>query len=366
MLQRWAYILNRYVLADSGELTVPLGLRDPITSLGIELRAQNGASYNHNNPMAKCLTTFEIIDGSKVLFSLTGAQLFAYTAYRLGYIPEQLVAEPPGLYQNLFAQILFGRWWGDGTYAFDPSKFVNPQLRVKWNLGAVNTVGATGYLSGTGQLTVLADVREGIAAPQAFLQAKQVYQFTTAASGVTYVDLPLDQRLKALMVRSASDSGGGLYGISNLKMTADQDKFIPFDLRTTDFERLQSLKNRPFRYHHFHHIKSGDVVYPFLKYLQESKYTPEPADTVVGSTTIGDGSETVTVYIAGSATSSYQNVRTLQTGYMPFHTGYHDLGEWDDPNTWFDPTAYKALQLQLTNNVASSDASVVVEQEYIY
>jgi len=50
-MHRYAYLRNDYGLANSGEETVDIKIREPITALWLEMRCANGAEYNHANPM---------------------------------------------------------------------------------------------------------------------------------------------------------------------------------------------------------------------------------------------------------------------------------------------------------------------------
>lgn len=366
MNRRIATIENRKVLADSGEVTINLGVRDPITALMIEFRATNGASGNLDNPLAECVSTIELIDGGNTIFSLTGMQFAALTAYNRGYIPYWLVSEVPSNVQNLFGEVQFGRWHGDTVYAFDPSRFSNPQIRVKWNLATNTAVGASGYVTGTMTLTIRADLMIGAANPQGFITAKQHYSFTTAASGTEYIDLPVDRRLKGLMLQSLSDSGGGLYGLSNVKLSCDQDKFIPFDLSKTDFQRAASMKNPEFHYKHCFYASNGDTIYPLLKQDEAYSLMIESGDMVLSVVNNGIGKAVIGLYNAGSAYTTDKMSTGEVSGWSPFHTGYMDMGEYDDPSSWLDVSSFRSARLELTENAASSTASAVLVQEVIY
>jgi hypothetical protein len=316
--------------------------------------------------MAQNVTSIELIDGSKVFYSMTGQQLFAHTAYRLGWIPYNLISEIPSNDQNLLACFQFGRWFGDKPYALDPSKLINPQLRIKWNLAAVNAVGATGFVTGTGLFSAIADVMEGAEIPGALITAKQHYLFTTAASGTEYIDLPTDQRLKAIMIRSQKAATGFLAGVSNVKLTADQDKFVPINARTTDFCRLMTLFAPPFHYKHHFFGKNGDTIYPVLKTEEVISLLSEQTDMVGGYYDYGIGDGALVLYHAGSAETSNTDVWAIVEGFMPYHCVYMPQGEWDDPSTWLDATSFRNLRLELAMDSASANASVVLEQEYIY
>ncbi|MDD3428109.1 MAG: hypothetical protein PHR42_04155 [Caldisericia bacterium] len=366
MIRRSAYILNRYSLADSGEYTVNIGMRDIITSIAIEFRATNGASGNKDNPLAECIQAVELIDGGKVLYSLTGQQLLALSAYRRGYLPYNLITEIPSNVANLFAALQFGRWIGDNQFAFDPSQFSNPQLRFKWNLATNRAVGATGYVTGSLTVTALAEIMEGAASPQGMLIAQQYFEKTTVASGVEPVLLPGDKLIKAILVRAASDSGGGLYGVSNLKLQADNNKVVLFDMRKSDIQRLMTYRNPPFHYKHHVFAKDTDVFYPVLKQDEVASFVPEVGDTVIAYFDYGIGSGALDINTGGAAATSEVDIYALVHGWMPFHTAMLDMGDWDDPATWLDPTPYREAKIEVTQDAAGAALEVVLEQVYVY
>lgn len=366
MLRRQTYVENRRVLADSGVITTPLNVRDPITSLFIEIRATNGGSWNVANTMMQCVQSIELLDGSNVIFSLTGPQAFAYACYRKGWMPFMEVSEFPGADNTLAFEYLFGRWPGDTIYAFDPTKFANPMLRLTWNLATVRAVGALGFLTGTGLYTVIANVMEGAPAPQAMLSTRQHYQFVTAVGATTFIDLPTDRRIKMILLRSSGANWGGIPGVSRAKLTCDQDKFIPFDLRQQDVINLLSNKNPPYHYKHSFDFKNGDTIFPLMKWDEDVQLQGYQGDDVYMYTNNGQGNGVVNVLLAGVADANMRSYSGHVTGWFPMHTAGIDLGEWDDPATWLDPSSFHSIQLQLTQDVAAMAASVALETELVY
>jgi len=366
MLHRLTYIENRKTLADAGEYVTDIRVPDPITGMFVEVRATNGGTSNRSNLVADVIDSIEIIDGSEVLLSLDGREALAITAYKFGYLPYQLICETDGLTQNWYFPVRFGRWWGDEQYAFDPTKFSNPQVRIKWNLANVRAVGATGFLSGSAQFTVLADVMEGAAAPVGMLTLKEHYSFTTAASGVTYVDLPTDHKLKAFYVKCHEDGLGQSANISYFKLNCNQGQYVPFDLRRTDYLRWLTLNYPPFHYKHLLKAANGDTAYFIPKLDEQVAYTPATADTVVAGANNGIGEQTLSVYVGGSASASSRNIWALVHGWLPFGVSYFPFGDEDTPSEWLDTSIFKSVRLELTNANAGAEAAVVLEQERLY
>lgn len=366
MIRRFSYILNRFALTDSGTLTIPINLRDVITALWIEFRATNGATSNKNNPIQSNVQSIELIDGGDVLNSISGAQAFASSMYSLGFAPYSLNVEFPGGAQNLVYLMRFGRYLGDTQYAFDPSKFMNPQVRVTWNLGTIRAVGATSYVTATGTLTIYAEIMEGTPNPQGYLSQKQLYQFVTVAAGVQPILLPTDRKIKAIMLRSANALGGFIYGVGNVKLQADQSKQVFFDARDTDLFRYMTLRNPAFMYKHYFYCRNADTIFPLLKTEEAIAGQSDAGDRTFAYLNGGAGNGVVAVFSAGVADVNDRNFIAIVTGYAPEACTWLDMGDWGDPSTWLDPSVYKALQLELTQNAAGGVASVVLETEANY
>ena len=366
MPRRLAYIENRRVLADSGEITTDITVRDPITALIFEVRAQNGASNNRKNLLADCIDSVELIDGSEVLMSLDGYEALAIAAYELGYLPYQLIAEEGVLTQNWFVAIPFGRYLGDVAYSFDPTRFSNPQLRFKWNLANKNAVGATGFVTGSARFTVLADIMEGAEAPSYMLTKKQHYSFVTAASGIQYIDLPTNANHRSMYIRCHEDGVGAFGNLSNVKVSADQDKFIPFDMRRTDFIRWLTTKYPPMHYKHNVITYNGQTVYFVLKQDELAIFYPSTVDTTVTGVVNGIGEETVAVYVGSSGSGTPRSIMALVHGWLPFGVAYLPWGDKNTPNSWLDVSLFRSLRLELEQSNAGGNASVVVEQVRTY
>lgn len=361
MLYRHHYLQSRYTLGDSGTLVFDINIQDPISALMFEFRATNGATSNKAVTMADCVSAIEVIDGSDVLLSLTGHEAFALAAYLWKNIPYQLISEIPGNIQNLAVLLPFGRFLGDQQYALDPKKFVNPQVRVKWNLAAIRAVGATGFVTATGALTVVAMVQEGGSAPIGFISHKEIYTYTTG-TGKEYIDIPADAPIRGILFRAdlAAYAISGV--VNNLKLNCDAGKFIAFDMRMTDLVRYLAANHPPFLYKHYLALAGGDTAYLVLKQDEGVNFTGEVADEVINYTNNGYGEGVVTVYVAGSTSAGIRNIVANVQGYCPYRSLYLPFGDPQNPSDWFPAQSYKRIQIEAQGAVASGSAAVVLSQ----
>jgi len=367
MLYRYSYLENARVLGDSGEATVDINVTDPISCLWVEVRNTTGATSNKANPMHDNILAIEVIDGADVLYSLDGRQALAMACYDLGQFPHQRISYMGNDVETANIPILFGRFPGDTEYAFDPKRFTNPQLRVKWNFATNHAVGATGFLSGYGRLTVIAEVMEGGPAPRGFLMKKEHYTYTTAV-GTEYIDLPRDYPYRNLMFRAFLNAYH-IYGmVSRLKINCDAGKFVPFDLDTEDYLYLMYRIYPRFSYRAVDYLKNGDTLYSILKEVEDVSLNVEDThDAVANYFNYEYGSQTVSLYIAGSASgASHANIGTHVHGYLPFGHMMIPFGDQGKADEWLPAPSFRSVRLEATGAVASGAGEVCLTQERSY
>lgn len=364
MRYRDAYIEDQKVLADSGTEVIDIRVKDPITELLISFYALNYSSGNKQSPIARCISKIELVDGSDVLLSLSGQQAIALFFYDTGRMPARKIGELWNWSQVDHIPLRFGRFLGDPELAFDPTKFTNPQLKITWDLATVNTVDSDGFTSDSGRLTVIAKVMEETGgAPTGFLMNKEHYSFTTAGSGDENIDLPTDYPYRKLLVRSYIAGNELAACIDQVKLSVDQGKFVPFDLRTADLCRMME--------NWFGRAQQEITV------LFDHGDTREVwIDMEVGAWAIGQGSihrfimctdswagrVTLSAYDAAGATMTavegtlYVQGRCVE-GCLCYPFGRQDLIE-----EAFSAPDFGSVRLVLGNATASAAASVMLQQ----
>lgn len=366
MLYRRVYLENRTPLQDSGQRVTDINLRDPITAFWIQFRATNGAIDNLANLLADCVTGIEVIDGAKVLYSLDGAEALALACYQLGRVPSQLVTELPGVTQSLAVPLMFGRYEGDTELAFDPTKFVNPQVRITWNLAAIRAVGVLGFVTLSMAVSVVAIVMEGAPAPRAMLMHKEHYSYVTAA-GIEYVDLPTDYPYRGMLYRADLAARNLPAVVSNLRVTCDAGKYLPLDMRTTDLIAQLSNTHEKFSYQHLFHPVNGTTCFMIMKYLEDVALTCQNAnDITYRYTNLAVGEGVLNQWIAGVADVNATNMYAMVRGYSPFRTVYIPFGRQDTPGDWFPVGTFRSVRLEATGAIAAANAFVCLSQEYPY
>ncbi len=350
--------------SDTSTKIIDLDITDPVSALGFEFEAQNGTTNNQNNPLSMCITGIELVDGSDVLASLSFEQLQALEFYKTGKQPQIRIDESGSDYTVIGAMLLFGRHLWDKDYALDLSKFKNPKLKITWNLAAIRAVSATtAWATGTLKLSAWAKVMEEMGgAPGQFLMAKEIESWTGGTSGDKKCELPLDYVYRMLMLRTYLAGNDIDENISKLKLTADTDKFVAFEryVKQLDAEMAQRFGNTVLWKRI--HATSGDIVWVPQNKEPQVTLHPIAADIIPFYDWCWSGR--FRMYLedySSSAISTDTEIHSIIEGHALHATLPVPFGIMDMPETWFDPSGYKRLDLVCTEAAAAAN-SIVAEQ----
>lgn len=374
MRTRKAFLANRSVLADSGEVATDINVRDPITAITLEFRATNGATNNQDAPLCRCIESIEVVDGSDVIYSLDGYLALAYNVETQGGFSRQVISESPNVVQTFYVEIPFGMFRGDVSRSLDTARFVNPQIRVKWNLAAVRAVGATGFVSGTLRYTVVADVMEGVTAPQGILVAKEHYSWATVSGGVEYIDLPNQYPIRGMLLR-VSDAGNSLSGcVNHLKVNCDVDAYVPIDMMMSDLFTHYLVGRGPYGYKHTLHRANADVLAFVVK---EAEVVGLSVDAILNvwaayeNTGVGQGA--LLLHEVYTTTVTEHRARTVDTeitagvvGFAPWSTVLIPFGAGRDPNQWLPAPTYRSIRLEVEGGVTGAAGFISLVQDRPY
>ncbi|MDP2366526.1 MAG: hypothetical protein Q8M94_22455, partial [Ignavibacteria bacterium] len=135
MNHRLSTILPRSTYnADKTEI-IELDMADPVSQIIVELAVTGVGDVATAHAIA-CLTKIEIVDGSEVLFSLSGYEAEAVDINHNGGMRSNWNPYLTGNDVQRFIGINFGRFLWDPLLAFDPKKFRNPQLKLTLDIDA--------------------------------------------------------------------------------------------------------------------------------------------------------------------------------------------------------------------------------------
>ena len=366
---RQVYLARDETIQDSQTKIININLNEPISAIHVIYEATNGATSNQGHPIHKDVSAIELVDGSDVLESLSMPEWAALDFYSLGRYPQHEIIESGGSVQKEHIIIPFGRWIGDPLLYFDPTRFSNPQLRLTHAL----TISATaGFATGTGKVTVIADVfAERPPASAGFLMAKNIYEWTTAASGDETIDLPTDYPYRLLLVRAYESGVAISSSITKLKLSVNEDQFIPFDIYTDDLIFLNEqifgwaeVKQTLYR-------TDADTPETFIavprEFLVNSRQDLDLAsiDAVTADqVTLQVLKFTTTPTIAKETADVVLDLITRGVG--PHNVLAWPFGDLNDKETWFPVQLFKSVKLKVTQGNAGATAAVILQQLRTY
>lgn len=361
---RIAVLEDDTTLADDGTKNVDIDLRDPISELEVHFSAQNYSDGNQANHPHDCMSKVELVDGSEVLWSLSFIKGQAVNFWEIGKMPVFNVTEWASDGARDSVHLRFGRGPEDRELAFLADRFLNPQLKLTWDLATVRAVGSTGFTTGSGGLTVIARTNPHAVNAKGFLMTKDVHSWTTVASGDESVDLPRDYPYRLMVVRSYEAGNDFRENLSNLKLTCDQDKDIIFDIHPDRLSELMHIQYGPAYEHGKIYRANSDTVYchvwePFEVSIQNrddyvdfhmSHYWS--ANFILRSWNHNTGA-----FESGDKRGWY-----TVTGQYPHCTVGYPFGDQKVIEEWFDPKPYGAIKLKCTQADAGAAASVILQQ----
>ena len=169
MKYRRALLLAPGSLGASGTKVIEIDVDKPISRIEIRFKTTKVLSYM-TAPAPANMLKVELVDGSKVLHSLTGYEnqaLAYYSRDRISMSHGQHI--PTSSEEDLYA-LDFGRKLWDKELAFVPGNFHNPQLRLTWNRALADTSCVSD------EIQVWADIfDEAAISPIGFLSAIEHY-----------------------------------------------------------------------------------------------------------------------------------------------------------------------------------------------
>jgi hypothetical protein len=349
--------------ADKSTKTIDLDIVDPVSALGFEFDATNGTTNNRNNPLTRAITKLEIVDGAEVLTSLSFEQAQALQFYKTGKQPQLREDEGPSAGSPIGCMILFGRRLWDRDYALDLTKFANPQLKITWDLTNIRAVdAATAFATGTTKISAWAKVMKGQSPPGKYLIAKEIESWTGGTSGDKKHEIPTDRVYQMLMLRSYLTQKDVDENITKIKLTCDTDDFIPLERYTKQFDaEMAQLFGDVVVWKRLHAGHNDTVWLPVNKEPQLHMNVLAMGYMASYGWCWSGEAQLFVADATGAADSTDRRLDALIEGHALHATLPIPLGVMDEPDTWFDPTAYKKLELICTEAYAAANSLVAVQ-----
>lgn len=332
--------------------TIDVNLKKPISRIVIQMKGTNSTSVPVAHP-AKMVSKIELVDGSNVLFSLSGIEAQALNFYERGRLPDGLMNYVSAVMCAATYELNFGRFLYDEVYAFDPTKFSNPQLKITHNLalGGSTPTAAT--------LSVFAHTwDEKAVAPIGFLMSKQQFSYTLAASAKEKIDLATDMPYRFLLIKSLTAGKNPHENYNKIKLSEDNDaRVIINDEQTSDLVKLIQDYPRIVEGIMAHDLDAEETIFCSPAYLE----------TVVGQGM--DAADSALFAKQGyggtfdATGTAGQNSQWIVTGFMPHGALLIPFGKRDVPEDWYDATKVGSLALTITAGSGASGTVEIISQQ---
>lgn len=339
----------------SGTETIDLAVTEPLTALFVEFAATNGAAVAKDVPPGHCIDKIEIVDGGQVYWSTSGPEAIAAAVYESNVWPAHWYDELANHGQNLTIPLNFGRFLGDEEFAFSPSRLLNPQIKVTWTRNALHTT--TGYTLG-----VKVKAMQGVSPPAKTLMVKNIRTFTTAASGIESTDLPVNLDYRRLYVRAYHANFFWVAMLTHLKLDCDVGKLIVFDgsqyellemvqavFPSVDVGMLTSCDSNI-----WHEGWLGNIAAASLGFNQGG---------IIGDAWHASAGrwQSIVADHDGSLTTGKSAAVSVR-GWMPQTTLCYQFGRSQDPASWFRPSQYGQVRLELTQGSADKSIDILLQR----
>lgn len=326
-------------LGPTGTEVIDINVNDPLSAIELIWQTTVATAALMTAPHVDCISKIELVDGSDVLFSLSGEEAQALAFYSSGKMPLNQISLKAAEYMRSVIPIFFGRKLFDRQLAFDPKRFINPQLKITWDEDAANGSVVANELTVRGYAFDKRPI-----SPIGFLIAKEIKSYTPAANSFQYTDLPLDFPYRLMMLQSKSTDKEPGEVLAQVKISEDNDKRVPLDM--TGQEILRKIV-----------VPFGEIEesYDGADAVTASDIYGAPTAIVkalaeVDADIIAAGDDFSQVTIAGNKYSVDLAVNCLYygfnaRGYAPHFCLGIPCGDLSDIEDYYDPKGLGSLRL---------------------
>jgi len=355
MNHRLSSVLAEETIIPAATKVIDLDMEDVISRIQINLEIERDGTVLGDHPAA-VISNIELIDGSDVLFSMSGKECQALDYYQMGEMPFNAITDQDGQDDIAVFNINFGRFLYDEKLAFDPSKFRNPQLKI------THDYTACGGTPGAARMEVRAFLfDEKVPTPVGFLMSKEHYQFTSGVENTyEYIDMPVDYTTRRYMIMGQRDGYFCQQVVNSLRLSEDNAKRIPYDTAVWQLlKMLHQMYPRIQEYGHFTFSTTAKVI-----------WASPTQDIVVNAVGITPGNAAVPDTIPTKMPVSLDAVVAEQgnaqiSGYDPHSSFILPFGDPDNIEDWYDVTKIGNLKLRLKAGSAGNTGVVEVVTEQL-
>lgn len=337
---------------------IDINVKDPISEFVIRFQPKNGAEGEPTGHPVRCITKIELVDGSDVLYSLSGAEAHALDWYNHKIVRPNIMWYLTGLTFDCALHVSFGRFLFDPVLALDPRKFDNLQLKISLDIdaGGMNTSQVIMSI-----FARLFDEKE--VAPIGFLMNKEIKDYALGEGTHEYTDMATDYPYRKLLLSSQKYGTGLEHCFDEIKLSEDNDKRIPMNHTIEELLHMITGYTKPYREWILTNADAdGRYIFNTPGYWPAFSCTGWTPGVLTDPPSVyeGDGGRAI-VY----KTSDALNVQVMCMGWCPHSTIEIPFGMQDVIEDWYDMSAVGDLRLDLKSGsgMSSSESCQVFTQQ---
>lgn len=360
MNYRTAQVLSPIDVTTAGTKVIDIDVTKPISRLMLRWRTTKAIDYLAQGIPADIIK-IELVDGSKRLYSVSGHECQALAYYNHPFCQFDNGNMLTACYTEAFFPLDFGRFLWDEQLAFDPTKFINPQLRITHNESLSDTSCTENLMEVTADL-----FDEKVISPIGFLSAIEHYNYApSAADAYNEIYLPDDRQIRQLLVRGYTADYEPWYSIDEMRLDENLLEHVIYD--ELDLE-LYTNRMRATWGNLIYKGVLNSITSERVFYVPMTGYFPTLALTGHGTA----GNLTITIDDLrggkiGCTSSATGEFGFIAMGFLPWHTYQFPTGNPMDIEDWWDPSGKKPrLRLRASTSGNSGVGQVILEQLYRY
>jgi len=292
------------------------------------------------------------VDGSDVLFSLTGKCAEAMDFYQRPRARSSMIEFRNGRGCACVIDINFGRYLGDKELAFDPKKYVNPQLKITWDIDVCETSASAGTLDV--KALVFDEVQP---TPIGFLMTKEQKAYTPASATWEYTDLPLDYPMRTLGIQAQVAGSNLATSLADVKLSEDNDKRIPFNDTANELARFYASLMGEY----------SEFVRIVLTTAEAYYYCTPGYNTRLTANSLGAANAVEVETAQGgkfmSLIGTAGQAQFQVNGFLPHQVLALPFGRRDVIEDWYDVTKLGNLRLSLKGGSASTGTYRIITEQ---
>jgi len=336
---------------------------------GIELNIDGTCGTGADKPdvwLHNRLTKLElVVNGSKVVKSLSGDQLLAMMLYKRTPLYSHDMKNMSGASCEEFFHINLGRHYHDLDYMLDLSKVNDPELRLEYDF---TKTAHNGWSNGVAmsaepnRSVVLHMLREAPSEPKGYIKTSEIYRFTSGVSKKENMTIPRGPLYSNLYLQSFYASQGLTYLLDKVELNFNNDAVIPLRVGATELISEIIRKYGLFCWSEQSSYKGGQV-YPMA--LEVGRYIPAPMGLVAyvpGYFDLWGQANTIAFHDTATGLTPYTgnlNHSFTLLGALPFSVAaipYFD--PWDE-RTWVDSKELGDFWLRVEENASGGTSAVL-------